>query len=63
VHEHGNLHAVVDVELGQDRGHVRLDGGETDVVARGDLRVGPPRADLDGRGALPFGEYATPWGR
>ena len=38
----GQLGAVVDSELGQERGHVRLNGKGGDEQCLGDLRVGAP---------------------
>ena len=60
VDEQRDLHAVGEVELGEDRRYVGLHRGQSDVVGGGDLGVGGTRADGERDGALAVGEQAEP---
>jgi peptidoglycan/LPS O-acetylase OafA/YrhL len=56
VREDHQLGAVAQAELGEDAGHVRLDGRRSDEQALGDLGVARPPGDGDHHLALPVGE-------
>ena len=56
VREDHQLGAVAQAELGEDAGHVRLDGRRSDEQALGDLGVAGPPGDGDHHLALPVGE-------
>lgn len=52
VRRQGDLHAVVEVELGEDAGDAGLDGGHAHEQFGGDPGVGESAADGDGDGDL-----------
>jgi len=63
VHQQRDLNPVVQVELGQDAGDVRLHGRDAEVEGRADLGVRLALADRDGDLPLPVVELVEPGGR